>query len=403
MPALPPELLDIILASVDGPTAPTTLRSCSLVAHSFVCPSQRLLFRFLTLRSKTIAAVSARLAAHPHLASHVRDLHVDIHLCSKIYEEALMATFRLLSKEHVQRIAISSYSWQTWVWDSFSEDFRHAFVSLLRLPSVRCLALTRCRGVPLGLIRYALAFYEEVGLLVASVDAKQYCDFTVPPSAIDRGCTDNSLKHLLLNYSPTQTAALHSLIMGEGFSPPTDFHGLRRLELAVPTQGSLGGLENVATRYSASLQHLVVNFWQRHDQPVVLPALPMLKSLALKASVGRLRIPEAIVSTIINLPPQTLPNLEVLRIIVDAEYDASGKIIDSNRLCEVDMALTELVQGKQLREINWGIFSNDAVAFEERIRRVLPRTTAAATGRLLFSFSTWSWKSKHDPMVHFCL
>jgi hypothetical protein len=115
--------------------------------------------------------------------------------------------------------------------------------------------------------------------------------------------------------------------------------------------------------------------------------------LTLKASVGKLRIPVAVLSTVINLPTST-PQLEVLSIIVDAEYDGSGKVVDQYNLCEVETALENL---PQLREVNWGIFSDDVVAFEERIQKVLPRASAAG----LFSFSTWSWRSKHDPMVHF--
>ncbi|KAJ7264528.1 hypothetical protein B0H12DRAFT_1068768 [Mycena haematopus] len=382
---LPQELVDAILEEVAGPAAHTTLKACSIVARSLVVPSQRRLFRFLTLTSKTVGLASTRFTDRPHLASYVHDLHVDIHLDTKLYQIPLLTTFRLLNK--VQRMAISSYSWQTWAWDLFSEDFREAFVSLLKLPSLRCLALTRCRGVPLGIIRHALASYKEVGLLVAGINVDGKIEQLPAPSSDD----GKSLTHVLLNYVPTQNVAFHSLMVGDEIVTPLacPYH----LELTVPMQGSLGGLEMIALKYSSSLQHLVINFWQRHDLPIELPTLPNLQLLTLKASVGRLRIPAAILSTIICLPTCT-PHLETLSIIVDAEYDGSGKVVDQYNVCEVEMALVNL---SRLREVNWGIFSDDVVAFEERIQKVLPR--ASATG--LFSFSTWSWRSKHDPMVHF--
>ncbi|KAF8202630.1 hypothetical protein K438DRAFT_1757954 [Mycena galopus ATCC 62051] len=382
---LPQELVDAILEDVVGPGAHAALKACSMVARSFVMPCQRRLFRFLTLTSKTVGIVSARFSDRPYLASYVRDLHVDMHLDTKLHQKPLVTTFRLLNK--VRRIAVSSYSWQTWAWDSFPNDFCEAFVSLLTLPSLRCLALTRCRGVPFALIRHALTSYKEVGLLVAGIDVDQKIElFPAPPS--DAG---KPLARLLLNYAPGRDAAFHSLMVRDDSTEP--FTSPRHLELAIPIQGSLGGLEMIALKYSGSLQHLVVNFWQRHDHAIQLPALPNLQKLTLKASVGRLRIPVAILSTMISLPACT-PHLEVLNIVVDAEYDGSGKVVDQYNVCEVELAFENL---SRLREVNWGIFSDDVVAFEERIQRVLPRASAAG----LFSFSTWSWRSKHDPMVHF--
>lgn len=143
---LPQELVDAILEELVGPAAHKSLKACSMVSRSFVLPSQRRLFRFLTLNSKTVGIASSRFTERPHLASYVRDLHVDMHLNTKLHQHSLLTTFRLLNK--VQRMAISSYSWQTWAWDSLPDEFRDAFVSLLTLPSLRCFAMTRCRGAP---------------------------------------------------------------------------------------------------------------------------------------------------------------------------------------------------------------------------------------------------------------
>lgn len=252
MVPLPQELIDAVLEELGGTAAHSTLKSCSLVAHAFLVPSQRQLFRFLALTSKTVSDVSNRFIECPHLASYVRDLHIDLHLTTKYYQVPLLTTLRLLNKVH--RLAISSYSWQTWVWNSFPDDFRSTFVSLLTLPSLRCLALTRCRGVPLALIRYALASYQEVGLLVAGVDIDQGIDILPPP------VRDDGLTHLLLNYTPTRDPALYSLMVGDEIAPA--LIRLHRLELAVPSPGSLGGLERIAEKYSECLRHLVINFWR---------------------------------------------------------------------------------------------------------------------------------------------
>ncbi|KAJ6566515.1 hypothetical protein B0H19DRAFT_1257723 [Mycena capillaripes] len=202
---------------------------------------------------------------------------------------------------------------------------------------------------------------------------------------------DDGLSHLLLNYTPTRDPAFHSLMVGDEIA--TSLIRLHHLELAVPSPGSLGGLEKIAEKYSECLQHLVINFWQRHDDPISLPALRNLRVLTLKASVGRLRVPVSILSTSINLPACT-PNLEALNILIDAEYDGTGTVVDQYNLCDVETAFENL---PRLREVNWGIFSDNVIAFEQRVRKILPRASAAG----LFSFSTWSWRSKHDPMVHF--
>lgn len=251
---LPQELVDAILEELAGPAAHKSLKACSTVSRSFVLPSQRRLFRFLTLNSKTVGIASSRFTERPHLASYVRDLHVDMHLNTKLHQHSLLTTFRLLNK--VQRMAISSYSWQTWAWDSFPDEFRDAFVSLLTLPSLRCFAITRCRGVPLALIRHALASYKEVGLLVAGIDVNEKIDLFPGPTSAD----GKSLTHLLLNYAPSQNPEFHARMIAEGITAPSTC--LDHLELAVPVQGSLGGLEKIALNHSSSLQHLVINFWR---------------------------------------------------------------------------------------------------------------------------------------------
>ncbi|KAJ7938009.1 hypothetical protein B0H13DRAFT_2302097 [Mycena leptocephala] len=75
----------------------------------------------------------------PHLASYVRDFHLDI---------------------GVNRLVIVCY--HHYKWEEFPVSFRTALVSLLSLPSLRCIALTRYYGVPSSLIRHALVSYKEV-------------------------------------------------------------------------------------------------------------------------------------------------------------------------------------------------------------------------------------------------
>ncbi|KAJ6566549.1 hypothetical protein B0H19DRAFT_1066839 [Mycena capillaripes] len=98
MSLLPQELIDAILDELCGTAINTTLKSCSLVAHAFLVPSQRRLFRFLTLTSKTVPIVSSGFIERPHLASYVRDLHIDLHLTTKYYQIPLLITLRLLNK-----------------------------------------------------------------------------------------------------------------------------------------------------------------------------------------------------------------------------------------------------------------------------------------------------------------
>ena len=77
-----------------------------------------------------------------------------------------------------------------------------------------------------------------------------------------------------------------------------------------------------------------------HARPIELPHLPDLRFLTLTAEVKRLRIPQGILEVIVTLPKCT-PLLEVLTVVVDAEFEEPYFTSDRAN-SKVDAALKSL-------------------------------------------------------------
>ncbi|KAF8155281.1 hypothetical protein K438DRAFT_1862508 [Mycena galopus ATCC 62051] len=110
-----------------------TLTACSLVSRSFRGRSQGHLFRPreapLRLKPEAVARLSDGLGESPHLASYIRALHL---VDAGFWNDSDRAPL---------------------AWKDIPADFRAALFDLLALPSLRCFALARCRGIPSSIIR----------------------------------------------------------------------------------------------------------------------------------------------------------------------------------------------------------------------------------------------------------
>ncbi|KAJ6501006.1 hypothetical protein DFH09DRAFT_326922 [Mycena vulgaris] len=78
-----------------------------------------------------------------------------------------------------------------------------------------------------------------------------------------------ALEDLALEYPSDKSPTLHALLLGDGLA--TSLANLRRLELTLLVGESLEGLETIALKYADSLEHLVIKFGKRHDDPIPPP------------------------------------------------------------------------------------------------------------------------------------
>lgn len=241
---LAPELVDLI---VDNVEASEDLKALSLVCRTFVPNIQWRIFRRLTLASDTLPRLSVVLSASPHIGAYVRDLHINLNIGNSQIHAPLARTLRLLSR--VNRVAISTADWQFWYWNSCPKELHTALISLMSLPTMRCLALVRCCGVPAALIRHAIGAYKEVVLQVADIDFKRKLKFV--PSG-----NGESLRRLVLpDYSPVETPDFHTLMLSDEVKASSTH--LQHLEMVIPLR-NFEGLDDVIVKHAASLQRLTL-------------------------------------------------------------------------------------------------------------------------------------------------
>ncbi|KAJ7033274.1 hypothetical protein C8F04DRAFT_1105035 [Mycena alexandri] len=389
MVALPQELLDEIVQDIEGPASHTTLKFCALVSRGLRSTSQQRLFKSIDLTPARVDAVASGLSASPHLGTYICDLTIYLNLPDAHAQLATILT--LLSG--VQRLVMSSsQGWQAWYWSSLPAELRAAILAILASTSLRCLAFTGMgRRIPLPIIRYALASYQQVAILrvtdLADADEDPALSLPLAAGSID----DNThLTHLLLGYYPPANPGLNSVLLSDQTSQ--SFRNLRHLELTAHSQNSLHGLEEIAFKNQHSLQHLTVNFdLEVYETGFRLPLLSHLRVLTARAAVGQLRIPTSFFCAISTLSSST-PQLEVLNLIIQGDEN-SETFAEDHDFSVLDRVLDSL---SHLQAVDWTVFCPGVVAFEERVRTVLPRAHAAG----ILSFSVLS-QPLDDPMLLF--
>jgi hypothetical protein len=178
MPRLPQELIDVIINQVDDRK---TLKACSLVASSFVCPSQRLLFHtvdldnaILTPRKKAYARFLRLLTLNPLLGTYVRSLRLgddseDFGFSRSwiIHAKHLPQLFQLLPWLEIFSLTFNSDDRS---WKSIPADIRAAFERLFYLPTVQAVSLEFIRGFPPQLL-FDLMRLKRLSLSFVDVDA----------------------------------------------------------------------------------------------------------------------------------------------------------------------------------------------------------------------------------------
>jgi hypothetical protein len=103
----------------------------------------------------------------------------------------------------VERLAIS-HPPENWQWDRF----RAALVDLFCLPTVRCVALIGCNGVPSSIIRRALLSCKEV--VLTNVHISTEADIFSPGHSTEADSFPSTapLNHFTVGCPPDEAASL---------------------------------------------------------------------------------------------------------------------------------------------------------------------------------------------------
>lgn len=174
MSDVPQELIDAIVEHVPD----SSLVACSLTATTFVAPSQRRLFRWISLSGMpAYERMAHSLASSPHLGKYVRHLALHIQELPKDYAP-LKAILPLFSE--IERLSIGGDAKAT-----TNEMARNpCLIDLLSVPTLRSFALDRVNYVPYTLISRAFSTFEEVLLstlpFIAYDEDLQGGDFPTP-------------------------------------------------------------------------------------------------------------------------------------------------------------------------------------------------------------------------------
>ncbi|KAJ7078044.1 hypothetical protein B0H15DRAFT_933870 [Mycena belliarum] len=383
MVALAQELIDAIIDQVgarnwDGPMDYATLAACSLAAHAFRATSQRYLFHSVTVKDDRAAGLLQLFTGSPHLALHVRDIHLNIKtgLDSQTCPE--LATLLRLFRE-VQRLTFDP-SPRPWRWNRYTVDLRDALLSLFSQPTLRSAAVLNCYNVPSSIVRRLLMSLAEVALhevYTISSAPDQLCQ------ELD-GLAPVILDHLYVGYEKLRevSVALPLICSAE---IEQRLEPLRCLSLF--STSALGPISGKATH---PLEHLSITF-DFTEIPITLPDLPRLRTLTLRSYSYRADMSISALAVLRSLP-NCAPRLERMNyIIMEPVFDFADHELD---LPGVDAALRLLPRLARLH------FSADtAFNLESCMRRTFPRASDA--GVLTFSTRERSDILEDHPMRFF--
>ncbi|KAJ7917946.1 hypothetical protein B0H13DRAFT_2321880 [Mycena leptocephala] len=358
---LAPELIDAIISNIagGGPGRKASLKSCSLVSHRFLAPSQRFLFRSFFLHNSNAIMLCAFLKDSKHLASYVRDLQVDLDFVRQDIQAVAATLLRFFS--NVKRASLSVGHWLA---DSFPRTSHLAIIDFLSLHSLQSiLFLGRANGsLPSSVLLHALSFRTAVALQHILVHQDNHF---MPSPVVHQ--ERSPLSHLVLALQP-------------GMIPPH----LRVARFSPPINFSLHGLENVALRCSETLQHLDIDL--NDESAINLPALPDLRFLTLRASVRKAHVPGTLMYALATLPT-CMPQVEVITVVIHANEHRETNFIASP---DADAALTSLQRLRAAQFILASQTSNAVLHFRVCVEMRLP---LARESRLL-SFFERNWFAK---------
>ncbi|KAF8209091.1 hypothetical protein K438DRAFT_257660 [Mycena galopus ATCC 62051] len=180
----PQELIDLILGETDS-VDKETLKSCALVARSFRPTSQKLIFSDLRIlpggrdNIPTLRRLADVLSASPHLALHVRTLHL---VQTGLNESCVWMKSDILPAILSAFTNLESLNVRIFNWDALHpncEQAIHALITQSSLASIEVKeARMRTKASLLSLLRCLPASLESASFLHVFADHRSYSDDT---------------------------------------------------------------------------------------------------------------------------------------------------------------------------------------------------------------------------------
>ncbi|KAJ6457835.1 hypothetical protein C8R47DRAFT_168307 [Mycena vitilis] len=297
MADLPQELINAIVDEVDDEN---DLPSCSLAARAFVDPSQRRMFRGLSLRWDlgwdSLDRALAFLRHSPHLAPHFREVTLDVPMDAK-NQGTLEAILRMLG--NIEHLVIEG---RGVIWQQLSPALALAIHNLSIIPSLQRLHVFRIGDIPSSLVLQAASSVRVLSLYSVDVRSGQR-PWDIGPLRLQ------SLSLPFWPSAPLLLRCCQSLLAART---------LRRLAVYVDVQRHY----RILTAASSShLRHLELEC-RAFLTPLDLPHLPSLRTLALSFTVTVLNngprvwiLPDLLGPTITSLPA-VAPDLDTLILTV---------------------------------------------------------------------------------------
>ncbi|KAJ7282515.1 hypothetical protein C8J57DRAFT_1295594 [Mycena rebaudengoi] len=321
MVSLPQELVETIIDVVHGKKS---LRACALASKALLAPSQRCLFRSISLgksptqvsRNKIPKARNENLGRNdhliaeavnlftssPHLAKYVRSLSISLSMV-QIDQALVFGSFNYLLHifPYVERLQIDAANRS---WASLPQPLTSCLSKFVQRPSLQSLALVGLKKLSSPLVLRWLLSVREVSFTNVTI----LRDTEAPLLILDEE-TAPTLHRLTLGWPNGPSLARFLL------RPATIVHlqQLCDVSLQVRLDGFLIGLQTLLLQCAHSLRHLELNFRGNHKAAVELPHLPALRALTLNCQVMRPYIPDSFILAIEHAP-LWMPTLEVLTL-----------------------------------------------------------------------------------------
>ncbi|KAJ7264217.1 hypothetical protein C8J57DRAFT_413313 [Mycena rebaudengoi] len=284
---LPQELIETIVDDLHARHGKYSLSACALASRAFLVPSQRCLFRSISLKkmprartqrvgrsdSVLVGAVNI-FTASPRLAPYVRNLSINITNLVAIHA-SLTSLLPLLPNVDEFQLDAARIAWT-----SLPPTLTSSLSDFFRQPSLRCLALVSLRDLSSSLVLRWISSFRMLSLTNVTILRD-----TGAPSITydDKPAATAHLDHLILGWpnGPTVTQfVLH---------PSTIVHlqQLRRLSLHMHSDGTVRGFEKLLLHCAQSLRELELNL--RGKTTKSLSNCPISPRFELSLSLAKFR------------------------------------------------------------------------------------------------------------------
>ncbi|KAJ6551683.1 hypothetical protein B0H19DRAFT_1158554 [Mycena capillaripes] len=329
------ELIDAIVDQVPR----KNLTTCSLVAKSFLVPSQRRLFREIITQFKNARDL---FATSPHLGKYIHSLS----LCLTPGEDyaAIESVLRVVS--NIAGLAILANA-HTLYWGQMPASVMTLLKAVIVRPTFKSLSLTRIAGIPSSLIIHATSLLRGVSLYSTSVEDDSS---SVNPSFISDPHSPRQTNLQELDITIREVSGRWKSVLDLDIYKYLS--GLRTLTLGVCATFDVDWRRLLLDSSAhTTLQHLELRF-QLPLRVLDLPPLPALRVLEIKFQVPNQTLPANLSHFIANLAT-TAPLLESLSFDVETVSVFRSRWRGDLEPYPLFASVDFVKQLPQLRKLHW--------------------------------------------------